>query len=386
MKIVFIFCHHTIPQEHPNGVRMANIGLMFVELGYQVYLYGFDSVAKPEFEYKGMHCKVWEQSNRPDFASIVKRSRNQEEHVKNALMEGKPDIIISAMPNSRGQRCLIRYAKSRCIPMIESVCEWYDRSNFRGFKGLIKFINNRYSLCIQYPKRENIIAISTLLADFYRSCGCNTIVIPTMVDIEEYKAISHNRSVRTRIAYAGSPSKKDYILNAIHGLALLSEAERNNFEFHLYGPKLEQLKQLGLSNDVLEKCGNELVCHGRIPYEQVKQHIVNADFTVLLRPDKRYANAGFPTKVGESMACGTPVIANLTSDLGKYIIDGETGFVCVDESPEACKTALQRVLSMTEQEKANMRKEAMEVAKIGFNYKTYLADMRDFLSKVEGEK
>ena len=50
--------------------------------------------------------------------------------------------------------------------------------------------------------------------------------------------------------------------------------------------------------------------------------------------------AGFPTKVVESLALGTPVITNLTSDLGFCVFDGRNGVILdarseQDASPEA---------------------------------------------------
>ena len=110
-------------------------------------------------------------------------------------------------------------------------------------------------------------------------------------------------------------------------VGLLSDEEKGRLALHLYGTVPEQLVMLGIDPAFLEAHRDTVICHGRIPYAEVKGKVADADFTVRLRPNKRYANAGFPTKVGESMACGTPVIANITSDLGKYIIDGKIKYI-----------------------------------------------------------
>jgi len=97
-----------------------------------------------------------------------------------------------------------------------------------------------------------------------------------------------------------------------------------------------------------------------------------ADFTVLLRsPEIRYAKAGFPTKVAESLASATPVILNLSSDLGLYIKDMREGIIVNDCSPEAMCKAFKKALSLDSDQKAEMRKRARECSEKNFDYRCY---------------
>ena len=385
MKKVYVFCNHPVPFDHPNGIRMANIGNMLSLLGYQVYLLGITAKKKTETCHNAIICKEYALGHSSGIRGAIQSGKKARDILRQFIADnGKPDLIVSVLYNSKPQRFLIRYCKKECVPLIQSVGEWFDRSAFRGLKGIIKFINNRYSLRVQNTNTGNIIAISSLLNDYYCGKGCNTVLIPTIVNMEEYKGLKH-RAIddKVRIAYAGTPGKKDYILNAIRALTLLDAKQREKIELNLYGPEVEQLRALGLSDETLSMCGDSLVCHGRIPYAEVKGRIADADFTVLLRPNKRYANAGFPTKVGESMACGTPVIANLTSDLGKYIIDGQTGFVCADESSESCADAFRKVLQMTDNEIEAMRKTTLEMARNAFDYRVYTDALEAFLQQLQ---
>ena len=79
------------------------------------------------------------------------------------------------------------------------------------------------------------------------------------------------------------------------------------------------------------------------------------------------------------MTCGTPVIANLTSDIGKYLQDGENGIVCENETPKACAVALKKALLLTDEEKTNMRAKAFSTAEVGFNYLAYTEALQVFL-------
>ena len=72
----------------------------------------------------------------------------------------------------------------------------------------------------------------------------------------------------------------------------------------------------------------------------VQEAVNHADFTILLRNRNRATMAGFPTKIVESLACGTPVITTRTSDLEHYIVDGDTGFFIDISSEEKMVKAL----------------------------------------------
>ncbi len=279
----------------------------------------------------------------------------------------------------------LSFAKRYNVPLIVNAVEWYDKDNeqFKGIRGKINFVKNRIALMCFHRKMKNILSISSLLENYYQSRGCNTVTVPTILDLCDYKGVSQTREERDKIhvAYAGSPGRKDYIANAIRALLLLDDSDRARIQLHFYGPTIRQLGVLGISNELLTSLRENVVCHGRIPYEEVKNRIAEADFTVLLRPNKRYANAGFPTKVGESMACGTPVIANITSDLDKYIIDGETGIVCADESGLSCAEAFRKALSTSSEERMNMRQKCLAMAQRAFDYRVYAETVEKFLEQ-----
>lgn len=387
MERVVIVCNHTIPTEHPNGIRMLNIGLMFQMIGYQVYLFGIDNGKNRELKYKGIICRILHEKSGHGLLAKSERSLAFKKFIQKELIQIEPSIIVSNLYNCRAQRELIRYSRNKHIPMIESVCEWYDINNFNGIARKISLINNRYSLRCQFPRIKNVIVISTLLRNYYLKHGCNCLLIPTNVDPNDYSSLcTHSYDEKVRIAYAGKPAKKDLILNAITAISSLSEKERKKVAFDIYGITREQLTDTGISPDTIMLCGDSLHFHGKIPYSEVRNKVNEADFTILLRPQKRYANAGFPTKIGESMACGTPVITNLTSDIGMYIHDGKEGIICKSENPNDCADAIRRVLTLTEDEKSAMRRFAHEAAESVFNYMTYAGDVKNYILSIAAKK
>ena len=114
-----------------------------------------------------------------------------------------------------------------------------------------------------------------------------------------------------------------------------------------------------------------LVYHGRLSHRETLEKIAQSDFSILLRPDRRYANAGFPTKLVESLASGVPVITNRTSDIGEYVRDGKEGFLLADSSVEACVEGLRRALRLDPSERARMADSARRRARECFDYRNY---------------
>lgn len=389
MKKVIFLCDFELPVSCANATRVWNL-VKILKRKFEIGVFGVSYHEDTELEgcYNGIPYVMlkaplatgWQAGRRIRYLNgeIQKVLRNE---IENNDIQA---IVVSNVYFDYA-RTLINLSRYYKVPLIVNSVEWYEKDNsrFDGLLGKIRFIENRIALMYYHVKMRNIIAISSLLSDYYSSKKCNVITIPTIVDMNEYANVHYDEDVRKNIviAYAGSPARKDYIGNAIIALTLLDENERKAIEMHFYGADIESFRIAGLSAELLEKVRDNVVYHGRVPYESVKNAIGNADFTILLRPNKRYANAGFPTKVGESMACGTPIIGNITSDLGKYYIDGKNAVVCEDETPEACANAIKRCIALSVKERKNMREEAKDTANIFFNYERYSEGLISFTEK-----
>ena len=83
------------------------------------------------------------------------------------------------------------------------------------------------------------------------------------------------------------------------------------------------------------------------------------------------------------MACGTPVIANYTGDLDKYISDGKTGLVCADESIESCAFVYRKALELSEEQYLDMRSNAKKIALENFDYRNYVKALEKFINEAK---
>ena len=375
MKKALIFCSHRVPTAEPNAIRLINIALMLKQLGYETILYGVHNETEVVGEERGIPFVQWTQTTGRGIIPRQKRKKEFFHHVKEVLHNTPNVSLIISIPNIaniKGHHYMRKFSRKNGIVFIQSLVEWYGLAHIGGWKRFHRFLHNEYLMRFDNSRTKKTISISSYMAEYYKKKGCQAIVIPTMVDMNEYENVTHTPNERITVVYAGSPRRKDCIVNAILALDRLLPEERNRIQFHIYGASQQELSAVGLTKELVSRLGDSFVIHGRIPYVEVKQHVANAHYTILLRHNTVNANAGFSTKVGESMACGTPVIANMTSDLALYIKDKETGIVCENESVDACADAYRRILQISMEQYCIMRKKAKEMACVGFNLEMYV--------------
>lgn len=391
MKNIVFFSDFGLPLSCANATRVWNFAKM-LKNQYDIIVigvsYGDDNNTSLVGEYKQFPYSMLKAPNMNGWKAIRRNhvlAKKIEEELSNILSKGNTRAIILSNVYYAYSYCLIQLSKKYSVPLIVNEVEWYEKDNdcFSGLFGKVKLLQNRIALTDIHVRMKNIIAISSLLDKYYTSRGCNTVKIPTIIDMTEYDDYRSFccSNEKLTIAYAGSPAKKDYVGNAIIALSMLKDEEREKICLHFYGATKETFIELGLQERIFDKVSSSVVFHGRIPHEEVKKQISRADFTILLRPNKKYANAGFPTKVGESMACCVPVMGNITSDLGGIYVDGYNAIVCRNETPKSCAEAFRKGLSLTADEKNKMRKNAYETAVRKFDFCKYRDAMIDFLKR-----
>lgn len=294
--------------------------------------------------------------------------------------ETKPSHVFVYGGSAQYMLRLLPWCKRHGIPLIADVVEWYDPRQMTG--GVLGPFNlsAKFALRFLYPRCDGVVAISQLLADYYEAKGCPVIRVPPTVDVARIDvggSAPSSKDGKLTLVYAGTPGKKDLLGNVIDAAALVDPLG-TRLKLLVMGPTLKQVKEM-MGGAELPVCVEVL---GRVEQSLVADYIKSSDFSVLLREPLRFANAGFPTKFVESMSNGTPVMANLTSDLGLYLHDGIEGLVCADCSTEALVAVLNKALLLSPAELAAMRLAAREQAERSFDFRVYGKPMSDFLKRV----
>jgi glycosyltransferase involved in cell wall biosynthesis len=295
------------------------------------------------------------------------------------------DIIIYYGSSARYLYPLLKFSKKKRIKLVVDIVEWYDSSHVMGGKYGPIALDVNLGMTKLIPKSSGVIAISSFLKNYYTSKGLKSIRIPQVIDLQDTKwEIRYDSSFDKsclNIIYAGIPGKKDLVSVAILGIRELMY-KGINVKLHLLGPSKDDILRLfdGESR-ILDELNELLVFHGRISQEDIPKLLIKADYSILIRPNLRFANAGFSTKFVESFAIGLPVIANLTSDMGLYLKHGINGFVMKDESVNSFIESVKCALSLSTEEIMTMRNAAKKQA-LEFDYRQYAKLIDKFLLEI----
>ncbi|MBS1503230.1 MAG: glycosyltransferase family 4 protein [Bacteroidetes bacterium] len=299
-------------------------------------------------------------------------------------MENKPSFIILYSGYSPYFMRLIPWCRRNNVTLIFDAVEWYDAVS--KLKLLLSPYYWNIELAMRYysVKVKNIIAISSYLQKYYVSKHGNVIVVPPTVDLEEIAAnTGESKNEKITIAYTGTPGHKDLFDNYLEAM-LRIDPDGQKLIFRVAGlTGADILSYAAMQKRNIKDLPPCIQTIGKVSHSEAVDLVRQADFSVLLRKPERMAQAGFPTKFVESMSAGTPVIANLTSDLHLYLRNGETGIVCDDHSPESLIKALETICRSSLRERTAMRVNARKTAEEYFDYRIYTEKFKQYLTVID---
>lgn len=353
MKILYIGGFQ-LPDKNAAAQRVVNIAKALRDFGQDVvFLHNVKSIKFPVWKnYFGF--RSYECGKNPikyNFGiSIIKKIAKDE----------KIDTIIAYNYPSIALNKLVSFCKKQKIKVVADVTEWYEVQG-KSIKSLIKRWDVKFRMTKVHPKMDGIIAISQYLYDYYKN-KTNTVKIPPLVDLSEakWRTEKEKNNVPTFV-YAGDPSTQkerlDLIVNMIEEIAK---------------EKSIALKVVGITREEYEFMystsygGNSIKFYGRLPHKDAVREVALADWSIIIREDTLSNKAGFPTKVVESISCGTPVIANYFSNIKDYLDERNSLLVNnIDDILDNIVFAMQK--------KDNL------VDNTTFNYTKYINNLKIFM-------
>ncbi|MCE5187386.1 MAG: glycosyltransferase [Planctomycetaceae bacterium] len=378
--VVFI-TYSRIPAGDALAIRSVNIARIFREHGCDVLLLGMgDSVYDQPQVHEGLSYVSLRFPGRAHFIKL-KNYFGFKKRIKHRLdsITNIEAVVLNSLPLNA-----LLYVKKLCrkrkIQLLIDCCEWYSPEQFRMGKLNIQYLLNWYYVTKYIDTSTCPIAISKYLLTYFNSKKCNAVRIPAIMDVTNISFNKRNAAPsKIVLMYAGSVGRKDYLDVMLNGLLLLNREDLAKIEFRVFGATVANIKD-HLKVELTDELCASLRCYGRVSREQVLKNLEEADFTVLIRSaTQRYAKAGFPTKVVESLAAGTPVICNLTSDLADYITDGINGIAVNGETPEEFSIAVKKATKLSVREKQTMSQNARSTAENHFDYRLYKDQIAELL-------
>lgn len=301
-----------------------------------------------------------------------------------ALKFISPDIIILYELNSIVVEERIRaYCKKHNIRLIIEVTEWMEVENRKEIatRGIVwqKDIQKRY-----IDKRcGNIIAISEFLYEHYRNQGCNVIKLPPLVyDFADKDQIFRDRDVvklhQVKLVFAGTTDFKDYLEPMLKAIRKINNNEIKII-FDVVGPSPDAIESMLECSSPTQYGIN---CYGRLSHENTLSIVRKADFSVLMRENKRYAKAGVSTKFVEAMSLAVPSICTAVGGTDAFVTDGVDGVLIKDNSVHEVLDKLVQIVNMDSSKILQMKLNALNTAKQVFSEGQYYNVAKCFL---EGE-
>jgi len=200
----------------------------------------------------------------------------------------------------------------------------------KGIKWRV-FVYKATVLWWQYRLLDGIFLMTDELINFYSPYirkKCIVQKLPMTVDFERFSNFDSNKRSMPYIFYAGSFSqKKDGVKSLISAFNVIAKAIPE-WELWLAGGAKQKEETEKLSK-LIAKYGltDKVKLLGEVNRVEIPGYLTNAKILVLPRPDSIQARGGFPTKLGEYLASGKPVIATPVGEIPKYLSKDEIFFI-----------------------------------------------------------
>lgn len=275
---------------------------------------------------------------------------------------------------------LTGWSRRRGIPVFFDAVEWYTATSALQFATSPYLWNIELSMRVLLKRLDGVIAISSYLARYYAQSGMPVALVPPTLDtgaiVPRLKSEDGSRLV---LAYCGSPGTKDLLSEIIEAVIGLDESG-TRLELHIVGPDMAEVMALpALVGRCVGGLPGAVKVHGRVSHQRSLDVMRAADCSIFLRRDNRVSRAGFPTKFVESVALGTPVITNISSDLADYLVHGETGFIAPGPAANELAPILLEALETGAAARSAMRWASRQLAETRFDYRRFLQPLAKLL-------
>lgn len=385
MKEVLIIASNRFPVSYAATTRVFMICKLFQSIGFQtsVFIINVNEEKRFYLNDSKIYCRWFAEEKNYLF------TKDKTKMIKAIKARGKrlgciilyQEILFQMFP-------ILKLSKELGCKVLAYFDEWYEwerinRNNFR--KVFLHNMDIRFSEYVVAQKIKNKIVISTGLKNFYSKDNC--FLLPTMVDLEEemWQRDFYKECGKIIIMYSGWPGGRDDLRLLVETIDELSAEEKEHIQLLIYTysttdndlrrhiPEFDRIRKENAG--IIEFCGE-------VTREQVIEQLKQADFSYLLRENKWSNNAALSTKIGESLAAGTPMLCNCTSDIKLYIRDGFNGIIIPDMSKDSIRKCLRRIIKLSMDERIMMKKNAYKTAEKFFDYRNYKRGLEVFLDKI----
>lgn len=382
MSTAVIITENKYPLGDAGAIRQHSMAKIYKSLGYDVMVVGYGQhTGKTVKEFDGISYTSLKASSENKIIRLLYRLSfgfRAMRYVKRRIKNTELILLVDTLPY--GWRLIEKYGVKNNIKLVHDSVEWYSPEEYANGENNLEYKLKEKTNTQIINKSWSVIAISSFLQKHFEGIAKSVIRVPVIMDTDaiNFSVEKSQKSQKTDFVYVGAPGRKDYLKEIVKGFTLLGEQYNGLWQLHIIGVTSQQLiESCQVAQEDVNLLGDSLSVYGRLPHGEAVEWVRKADYTLLLRDaGLRYAKAGFPTKIVESLSCATPPVCNISSDLGDYLIDGENAIISESHNPEALKNALIRAIDCSAEQRKQMRTSARKTAEENFDYKKYAEDFK----------
>lgn len=278
---------------------------------------------------------------------------------------------------------LITFCRFLKTPVILDISEWWPAlANF-------SIIERKLFFGYILKKADGAIAISEYifykLKEFYEKNKLNVPIlkIPILIDLDELTIPAQQMNAADKyLLWYGGLMPDTRIIQFL--MKVMAELLRSGYNIKLrlsggFTPEvLEQLRQcqhsLNLPLDRIEFLEY-------LSFEDLKRQAAGAIALLMPLENTERDIARFPTRLGEYLFSGRPVVASKVGEVAYFLKDGINAVVCEAEDPASFAHGIEKLFN-SPQYADEIGNAGKEFAKTTFDYRLYSRKLMSFVNKI----
>lgn len=267
--------------------------------------------------------------------------------------------------------------------------EFYEKPKKKlFFMATIKWYSFYFSMKYLIRYADGFIVLSNYLKNYVKSRLKRSkpiFIMPNLVDPKRFDigSIPPYLEDKITIGYVGTPTRKDGIYDLIKSFSFLVR-DYSNLHLMIIGDITNGNSIVSLLKARADELGiddDSITFTGLVSTTDVPNLLMSCQILALTRPNGIFAEAGFPTKLGEYMSCRKPILLTKVGDIPNYFTDEKEVFLAEPENISSIVSKFERIIEN--------KKLSEQVAINGYNwmidnleYSTQAPKLNNFLSKV----
>ncbi len=386
MKNVLYTGAFRFPAGDAAASRVFSIAQLFKEIDFIVDFAGWEAASgsSSHYKYNGHDCYSMQEFRETELNALLRLIGfllRGYRTLKWLWKNTNYDIVIAYNPTVFFALGLLIIGKIRKFKVVLDNTEWYESEHLPGGKFGIASFENWLRMRIVYPRFRHVICISKFLENYYSDRNVINIP-PLLLDHVDQTNESPPPAQGIWFLYAGNAGKKDRLLPFLAALPAIEKRLRRPVFLQIAGLDWNSLAKQALTHGYNPEAFKSITkCHGQISKEKVAKLYRESHFSILFRENKRYAQAGFPTKAVESWSMGCPIIMNPVGDISTIASDmQDVVFIKSDCIESELSNSLATIIDG--QKLSQMSDNCLEKANKLFSMDAHKSNFRKFVQSI----